>query len=633
MGRLAVMMLVFAAWMLCAALSARAETYYADFDAGSDGSAGTSPEQPFKHCPGDLQAADRAKATALKPGDTVVFKGGAYYRGTVTLAWNGEAGKPITLDGNSAGKFGQGRAILDGSEPVAGWKPCSSAEEADGNPNWKNIVWAPAPQGTKPMSWNLCEGDELLYLAQQPNPQDPFWMDDLESYFRVDSSACTTATIVDPRLEELGGKKLIGGQLLFYGRPNWLSVCEITDYDPAANKITFGTGDKIEGLYPETRYALLNHVLLIDRAGEYCFDEKAGKIWVWPLTEGDLAKKVFTISTRKVGFDLGGRSHVTVQGFRIQKQCAGSGESGGHAIRSSGPATGVTIKDNDIALVRSIPRQGVISLSKCTHSLIEGNYLHENPFYRVMILDGFDDSMVRGNRLDKNGGTGIICYRTHRTVIMNNTIRRHLAVHAQGMAIYAKCSDVLIEANTSFDRCALTLQDGENFTVRNNVFDGGGGTAFCLWGGAPLKNVVILNNVLVGSSTGTDWSRNIALFSNNRDESSRFTVINNVVDGIVFEGNTPGEVSHNVFTREKPQSEGAGNLLETDLKKVFLDPDGHGYHLRPASPAIDAGADVTGLYPKQAFPDFDFGTDYDGKPRVLGQATDIGAYEFNPGDK
>jgi hypothetical protein len=95
-------------------------TYYVDYASGSDANAGTSPSAPWMHAPGDPRSAGEAAATTLGPGDTVLFKGGVVYEGTVVIPWSGTAGRPITYDGNSAGNFGTGRAILDGAGKALG---------------------------------------------------------------------------------------------------------------------------------------------------------------------------------------------------------------------------------------------------------------------------------------------------------------------------------------------------------------------------------------------------------------------------------------------------------------------------------------------------------------------------------
>jgi hypothetical protein len=89
-------------------------TYYVDFATGSDTNSGTGPTAAWKHAPGDPDASGVPAGTTLQPGDTVDFEGGVVYTGTLVLPWSGLPGRPITYDGNSAGAFGTGRAIIDG---------------------------------------------------------------------------------------------------------------------------------------------------------------------------------------------------------------------------------------------------------------------------------------------------------------------------------------------------------------------------------------------------------------------------------------------------------------------------------------------------------------------------------------
>jgi hypothetical protein len=89
--------------------------YYVDFESGSDSNSGESPTNAFKHCPGDTNATERARSKTLFPGDTVVFKGGISYNGTVHMKWSGKSeDKQIVYDGNSNNLFGKGKAIING---------------------------------------------------------------------------------------------------------------------------------------------------------------------------------------------------------------------------------------------------------------------------------------------------------------------------------------------------------------------------------------------------------------------------------------------------------------------------------------------------------------------------------------
>jgi hypothetical protein len=57
-------------------------------------------------------------ATALVLGDTIVFRRGVAYRGEIKLKASDTRDNPITLDRNTAGKFGNGRVIYDGGQVI-----------------------------------------------------------------------------------------------------------------------------------------------------------------------------------------------------------------------------------------------------------------------------------------------------------------------------------------------------------------------------------------------------------------------------------------------------------------------------------------------------------------------------------
>lgn len=92
---------------------AAATTYYIDFATGSDGNDGITPTTPWRRCPGDTNAISRAAIASLGPGDILKFKGGVVYDGTVVLRWSGAANNSIVYDGNAAGDWGLGRAIIE----------------------------------------------------------------------------------------------------------------------------------------------------------------------------------------------------------------------------------------------------------------------------------------------------------------------------------------------------------------------------------------------------------------------------------------------------------------------------------------------------------------------------------------
>ncbi len=90
-------------------------TYYVDFAAGLNSNSGRSQTSAWKNCPGDAMATLIAGQTNLAAGDTVIFKGGVVYKGEICVKWSGsQDGARIIYDGNSAGTWGGGKAVIDG---------------------------------------------------------------------------------------------------------------------------------------------------------------------------------------------------------------------------------------------------------------------------------------------------------------------------------------------------------------------------------------------------------------------------------------------------------------------------------------------------------------------------------------
>jgi len=188
--------------------SLMAATYYVDFEGGDDAADGTSPATAWKRAPGDRKAEGSAKGAKLNPGDVVILKGGVQYRGEIVWNFAGEEGAPIVLDGNSAGTFGAGRAILDGSQAITGWQKCISQEQAGGNPRWQEIMYTDLDVdltsnfetslsrfvvhrdagAQRQAPWQrlfLIDGEKrLLPIAMQPKPSDNFYPDRPGDFFR-----------------------------------------------------------------------------------------------------------------------------------------------------------------------------------------------------------------------------------------------------------------------------------------------------------------------------------------------------------------------------------------------------------------------------------------------------------------
>jgi len=438
---------VFSLLLCCAANS---DEYFVDFDEGADTNRGTGRNTPWKHCPGDPQAGAVAGSVELAPGDVVRFKGGIVYRRMIEVRASGLEGKPILYDGNSNGTWGTGRAVIDGSEPVTGWRKCAGPEDADNSPHWRNLYYTWLPADTDVLTLNLCDGQTMLYLAQSTNPPTPFRMDDPKLLWKTDDTDMhDQEQLADP--QRLAGKpaSAFDDALMYlcaFGMR--MAAAKIESYDPAKGQVRY---EKIKlRTYPDTRYAILNAVWTLDRPGEYVLKRRPDaqgrlKLLLWPPTRDSL--RAITRSVRDTGFDLCGCSHVTVGGFAVRKLSPRQGRihRGAFTKRQRGSknegGSGLTIRDNEISLLWKTP---AMYLTILQHSRVEENHVHDCALGGTILLDSANDSVCKNNRLERVGTTGIDFYRCHRSQLIGNQVSDIYGVHANGLTVYLQCSHILV---------------------------------------------------------------------------------------------------------------------------------------------------------------------------------------------
>ena len=609
---------------LIAGPAAPARTFYVDFDGGSDDNGGLSPQAALKHCPGDPAAAAKARETALQPGDTVLFKGGVTYRGDIVANSSGAEGSPITFDGDS-GRFGQGRAVIDGSEVVSGWQACKSAEEAGGNPNWKNIYWAWLSAPVAPFSSNMYQGEKLCWLAQDPSPRDPFYQDRPEGHRRIVHA--TANTITDPQVfTQPEADAWDGAWLIVYADPNYAYFVKVTAYDPAAHRVTHSGN-----LTNPTSYAVLNSLRCLNTAGEYVLRDEQGRqrVFLWPPSAEELLKSGASVSRRGTAFVVAGRKHVVIQGFTIQKFCAGEQTAMGVQVSQS---EFITVRDNDVRFGNHGRTGGVehgagIGVYDGQDVLVENNRVCENRRCCGILVHPAKRCIVRGNLVRRSGYVGIWLMRTAQSQVVGNTVTDNHGVHSNAISVYVNCADILIAGNrVSHANRPLTLEDSDNISVINNSLVSDTTLAVGLWSGRPHKHLLFLNNLILGPE-------NQGIYAVNKVVTD-CTFENNIIASFFGEAAIDGKTNkfrNNIYLNPRQPLFDASEKTVADEKGLFVAPAREDYHLKAGSPAVDAGADVSALYPRAAFPDYNFDKDLDGKPRIQGPAVDIGPYEYAAG--
>ena len=404
----------------------------------------------------------------------------------------------------------------------------------------------------------------------------------------------------------------------FFGGHAFVIEEPILGYNPATGTVQLKAFAGPQ--YKQTQYCLFNSVRLIDQPGEYSVeataDPKISRIFLLPRTVKDGQPVDIAISTRKVGFALEGASYITVQGFTVRRQNA-------HALLATGPAAGVVFRHCEATLVRGV---SAIECDKIQAMTVAECQVHDNPGHTrgIVLHTCSSGSVVRGCNIVRNTATALDYYTTIDSQVIGNTVLEHHGMHGNGLTFYVGCRNILVEGNrVANGNNGMTMSDATNFIVRNNLFDSSGnedGMGVCLWTCQSIRDVQLLNNTIVRSDHSKDWT--VGLFTNCKDVAG-LVVRNNIIDGVdgghgVFAKG--GIFSHNLYTRvskdpKQPQL-GTNNLVELDLKRIFVDPAHDDFHLCAGSPAIGAGTDVG------------VATDIDGKPRPTTRPPDIGAWAY-----
>ena len=609
---------------LMGATSATSATYYIDYESGNNAADGLAPERAWKHAPGDPKATAGPATVALEPGDTLLFKGGVVYNGSVVMEVSGTPDKPITLDANTGGTFGEGRAILDGARMIEHWKRVESAAAVKGNSRWASMFYADIDLDlesnfshgefvvhrkagrNRQAPWQriiLVDGDQgLLPIAQFPKPADPFYPD-LPGDFHQSPHLLDVresegiSLLTDAKHLTAEDPDYYDGMFIgVHGGNNHVYFAVVKEYDPTTHQLTLPHFSP--SLYEQTRYAFYNSVRLIESPGEWAITSTGqgrSRIYLLPNRLKDERPDNIGFPVFHTGIAVkSGASHLRIKGFLIQRY---SGGSGGISVdQSDSRSRDIAVADTEI---RFISGHAGIGLNFCDEILIENVYIHQCPGWTTGIfLSRVNSYIVRHAFLDKNSGSGIRHYECRDGYVQHNVVLDHFGMHSSAINVYEGCANLVLEGNY-LQNTATINRNAENIFFRNNVIDGLGRSSVALgmWtsgrtSGQDLINVQFLNNTFVNLNHSTDWSAGI--LGQQRDTSSSpkgLVIRGNILDRI--RDDLPGQIEKNIYTREvEERFMGESCHVIEDLEVLFLDPANGDFRRRPGSPAMDLGASV-----------------------------------------
>lgn len=536
-------------------------TYYIDFDKGSDSAAGTSQNAAWRHVPGDPQASGMPAKVTLMPGDTIQFRAGVIYRGSIPIKSSGAPGQPITYSGQG---WGTGRAIISGRDALdAQPRPCSSVPVCAMLPNADRLVVIDLPAPVSSFG-QIAMDRHILRLAQSPKLPDPFLFDDVGNY--VEAKLDELSPMADGKTWQLQNsfvKKNLGDDavndllVLILGYPNAITSGPATAYDQSTSTVLFQPLKFQRNEKTRVVFALTNHPRLISQPYEYATIERGTKI----IVQTPLNKAKLEISRRAWAFTAINQKNIAIKGFEIEGFADGPQGGGGSALALR-DASDILFDGNDVHDLHNWRGGGAVSGEPVTGLTITNNSFRDLPHGSGIRIGKVSDARIAGNKFDKIGRTGVMIMNSQRVLVDHNSLRHLYGSHGNGMSIYLDNRDVIVSNNlVSNSTRAVTFHGANrptsapnNIVFRANLLKGNnsGGVALQSWGGNTTGVTIERNILLVDNSvhalrlSGRD--RNIVVRQNVIDGYQGYPMPlspDTIIEGNIFVSGSRGSTSGN----------------------------------------------------------------------------------------
>jgi len=552
------------AWRGIATEAPAARSYYVNFETGSDSNSGLSANAAWQHAPGDPAAGGRPAATALGPGDRILFASGVRYRGTVMIGHSGGPGAPITY----MSAPGPAPAIIDGSDPPRSVRRCQSAADCAQSPQWNHLtrVEFAEPLPDRPA---LFTAAAALRSAQEPDPSDAFYADRIAEFLEADGKQLEQGKARLPRALAARLAEPGTAALDLWVRPNRIARRQVVSI--AGDVASFDSTGLEHYTDRPSRLAVVGHPSLIDQPGEFAMLE-GNRVVVALLPAGATS---ISVARGRGGFNLNGQAHIAIRNLDFENMSdAGVGVRGGVAIQNYVP----TAKEIEVSSNRfrrfSMPNgQGPVTLRnvenvKIARNVIDGVSMGSG----IRIGRPSKNVEVTANRITRIGRTAIMMMGVENGLIAENQVSDVAGVHGNGISTYLGNHGIRVIANSVWNTTRPMTFHGDhgksgrpnNLVFARNVLIGTGDSSAALssWG-KNTQSVVIEGNVLISPEAGVLLA----------PKDQGVVLRHNLLSGLLIKKGEPAgwQIDDNVFTRLTWQQKRSGGARTSpDLEKLAL---------------------------------------------------------------
>jgi len=576
------------AWTFSALLAPvllQARDYYVS-PTGSDNASGTIT-QPFQ----TIQKA----ALVMSAGDTTYIRAGTY-RETVTPKTSGTQSAPIrfmSYDGESV--------TVNGADviPTTSWTVFSGS-----------IYKAP-------MLWNLGDDANQVFVdgqmmieAQWPNTtldiSHPTVAHAGEASYIDGGTGLSLGTISDPDLPSRAPGYWNDATLHFCPGPCWTWQSAKISGTLTSNQLNFQFEKQGPPLVPvaNNSYFLTGKREELDTASEWFRDQGTSSLLLWTPWGDSPSQHLVEVKRRRLAFNLGGLSFVTIQGINLFASTVSSDAKSQHLVLDS--LQGMYIGHDPLPIAT-------------------------NPYYAGydagIILKG-KNNVLRNSTISFSSGSGVSLEGTGQRVI-NNVIRDtdYRSTYSSpvfGGIAQLQQSQHLIAFNTIYNSGRYGVNSASNFRpgriLHNEIYEYGLQSADlgCIAPGGDGLGTEIAYNVCHDNHSPLPYSIGIYLDGGTSNFIVHHNVVWNVNYGLQLTSDGPHKIYNNTLVgvsrafnigSTAPGTELKNNIFSPAISYTsqavvssnilpgtdpqFVDAANHDYRLKPTSPAINAGSVIS----------------------------------------
>lgn len=591
-----------------AAYATPSRTYYVA-TTGSDSAAG-SKIAPFQHI--------QKCATIANPGDKCVIASGTY-RETVKPAHSGTSNSPITFTAAPGADV-----VINGTDVVTGWAQTTGADVAtlaatdpfissspfasavgDGHVYQTDITLNPNLPGNQ-LFFNGGLGIEAQWPYPGTNPLNPH-----TATAQSGTYTSLTSTDLNQPAGYWNGARLTAR--------NWFitETAPVTSYNPGSLEASSLTSCVSLQPNQQTSFSLSGKLEELNHSGSWFYAADTHKLYVWTPTSAPADQTVIEAKQRNLGFDLSGRSYVTLKGIGVKATSIATSATSTHNTIDGTVGTFLSAYNDtkkDPNMVADPDQCGFLTAGETDSGIV---------------LDGKYNT-IQNSSLNWSAGNGVVL-RGSNNAAVNNVISNvdYLGTYAAGINLVG--SNATIQHNTVFavgrsdlnidDKVATRTVSGSDigyndFSDYSNLVNDNGAIYICCF--VDMKGTKIHHNYLhdpnpfgEGLAPGVyvdNSSFDVTLYDNvawghtaygvvlfNGDGSKGNRVYNNTsgtdTNAVSLFGSTYSDmiVQNNVGNVDAHAGVTESNNLPFSTDPQFTNPQSHDFTVQASSPARKAG--------------------------------------------